>query len=81
MPTPKNRSDAPSYADASAELDAILAEIETGDADIDVLSEKVTRAAALVKICREKLAGTELRVKKVVEDLAAGTPEDGADGD
>lgn len=81
MANKKNHDDTPSYAAASAELDAILAEIETGDADIDVLSEKVARAAELVKFCREKLAGTELRVKKVVEDLAAGTLEGAADGD
>lgn len=80
MANKKNHDDVPGYAAASAELDSILAEIETGDADIDVLSERVTRAAELVKLCREKLAGTELRVKIVVEDLAAGAAES-ADGD
>ena len=35
----------PTYEEASAELDEILSDIETGDADIDVLSEKVERAA------------------------------------
>ena len=59
------------YSEAAAELAAILHEIETGDADIDVLSEKVERAAALIRDCREALEGTELRVKKVVADLAA----------
>jgi exodeoxyribonuclease VII small subunit len=65
------------YADGAAELESILDEIESGDADIDVLSEKVERAATLIKLCREKLAGTELRVNKVVEELAA----DAQDGD
>ena len=69
-----------SYADGSAELESILDEIESGDADIDVLSEKVERAAALIKLCQEKLAGTEMRVNKVVEELVADTTdEEGAE--
>ena len=44
--------------------------------DIDALSEKVERAAALIKLCRDKLAGTELRVRKVVDDLAAALDDD-----
>jgi exodeoxyribonuclease VII small subunit len=58
------------YAQASAELEEILDAIESGTADVDVLSEKVERAAELIRYCRETLAGTELRVRKVVEDLA-----------
>ncbi|MEZ5964373.1 MAG: exodeoxyribonuclease VII small subunit [Planctomycetota bacterium] len=73
------------YTAASRELEAILDAIEGGDIDIDALSDKVERASALIKICREKLAGTELRVKKVVEDLTATLDDDQdtaeADGD
>lgn len=58
------------YTQASAELEEILDAIESGTADVDVLSEKVERAAELIRFCRETLAGTELRVRKVVEDLA-----------
>ena len=65
-----------SYAEGAQELDNILAEIESGDADIDVLSEKVERAADLIKLCREKLTKTELRVNKVVEDLGAEQEEE-----
>lgn len=64
------------YTAASRELDTILNEIENGAADIDVLSERVERAAFLIKLCREKLAGTELKVKKVVDDLAAAATID-----
>ena len=64
------------YAEGSAELESILDAIESGDADIDVLSEKVERASDLIKICREKLSGTELRVNKVVEELAAESSSD-----
>jgi len=65
----KKKTD-PTYGEGAAELETILAEIESGDADIDILSEKVERAADLIKLCREKLTKTELRVSKVVEGLA-----------
>lgn len=71
MSTGDAKSSDLSYTAASRELDAILDAIEAGDTDIDALSEKVERAAVLIKLCREKLAGTELRVRKVVDELAA----------
>jgi exodeoxyribonuclease VII small subunit len=79
---PKKKSDL-GYAEASAELEQILQEIESGEIDLDVLSDKVERAAALIALCREKLAGTEAKVKKVVADLAAtvGNGENEGDGD
>jgi exodeoxyribonuclease VII small subunit len=61
----------PSYADATAELERILDDIERGAVDIDVLTQKVARAAALIKQCRERLTGTEMRVAKVIEGLVA----------
>ena len=67
------------YGEASDELTSILDEIESGAADIDVLSARVERAAELIRICREKLSGTELQVRKVVEELATELAEDAAD--
>ncbi len=70
------------WSEASEELEAILDEIEGGAADIDVLSEKVERAAELIQVCRQKLSGTELRVQKVVEELArTETPGDETEDD
>lgn len=69
------------YTAASRELDAILDAIEAGQADIDVLSEKVERAAFLIRHCRERLAGTELRVKKVVDELTQSLSEEAQRGD
>ena len=63
------------YTQGAEELETILEAIESGDADIDVLSEKVERAAELIKVCREKLTATELKVTKVVEELAAEQEE------
>lgn len=57
------------YTEAATELETILEAIESGDADVDVLGEKVERAATLIKFCREQLTGTEQRVEKVVADL------------
>ncbi|MCA8944363.1 MAG: exodeoxyribonuclease VII small subunit [Planctomycetes bacterium] len=67
------------YSEASTELETILDEIETGDADIDVLSDKVERAATLIRDCREALEGTELRVRKVVEELTKDADESDED--
>ena len=64
------------YAQGAQELETILAEIESGDTDIDVLSEKVERAADLIERGREKLTKTELRVNRVVEGLGAEQAEE-----
>lgn len=75
MSDKKKKGSEPSYAEASAELETILAEVESGEIDLDLLSEKVERAASLLTLCRERLAATETKVKKVVADLHAGTTE------
>lgn len=79
MSEKKKKGDAPTYSEASAELEAILTEVEGGEIDLDLLSEKVERAAALLALCRERLAATETKVKKVVADLHAGTTDRGDD--
>ncbi|HEX5051087.1 MAG TPA: exodeoxyribonuclease VII small subunit [Planctomycetota bacterium] len=71
MSDKKKKGEEPTYADASAELEQILRDIESGEIDLDVLSDKVERAAALLTFCRDKLAATETKVKKVTADLAA----------
>ena len=67
------------YTQAAEELETILDEIESGTADVDVLGEKVERASTLIRFCRETLSGTELRVRKVVEDLTAAAAEESTD--
>lgn len=59
------------YTKAFEELQRIVAEIEDGDISIDVLSEKVKRAASLIKICKDKLRETETDVAKILKDLDA----------
>mgnify|MGYP002624577272 FL=1 len=65
----------PTYAVATAELERILDEIESGEIDLDELSEKVERAAALLAVCRQRLAATETKVRKVTAELAAATAD------
>lgn len=62
-------SDDIAYADAMAELEAILADIEQEDVDIDVLAEKVRRASHLVRVCRERIQGARMHVEQVVTEM------------
>jgi exodeoxyribonuclease VII small subunit len=71
MSDKKKKGDGPTYAEASGELEQILQDIESGEIDLDLLTEKVERAAALLTVCRQKLAATATKVKKVTDDLAA----------
>ncbi len=57
------------YTEAIAELEAIVAEIEEGSVTVDELSEKVKRAALLLKVCKEKLTSTEDDVKKILDEI------------
>ncbi|MFT4514074.1 MAG: exodeoxyribonuclease VII small subunit [Planctomycetota bacterium] len=76
----KKKSDEPSYAELSGELETILDEIESGEIDLDELSDKVERAATLLSQCRKKLAATETKVKKVTTELQKAM-EDQESGD
>ncbi len=57
------------YTEAYTELEEIVGEIENGEISVDELSEKVKRAAYLIKICKEKLTSTEEDVSKILKDL------------
>lgn len=81
MSEPASPRETLTYSAAAAELEEILDEIESGTVDIDVLTHKAERAAALIKLCREKLAGTEMKVTKVIEGLEAEQDRDAEDGD
>ena len=60
-----------SYKEAVEKLRRIVAEIEQGDLDIDLLSDKVKEATRLIKLCKEKLYKADEEVKKVLEELEA----------
>jgi len=62
----------PTYTEAFEELQQIVEEIENGEISVDVLSEKVNRAALLIKICKSKLTSTEEEVSKILKELETG---------
>lgn len=64
------------YAEAMAELEAILAEIEDDAVDVDVLTRKVARAAQLVRWCRGRIDGARVDVERIVAELAPDDPSD-----
>ncbi len=58
-----------SYAEALAELDDILTQLEASSVDVDVLADRVARGATLVRYCRQRLQVVRLDVDTVVEQL------------
>lgn len=57
------------YEQAFKELQEIVQEIESGDIDIDQLSEAIKQASVLVKVCETKLKATEQEVQVLLESL------------
>ena len=57
------------YTEAFNELQLILQQIESGEPDVDELTEKVKKAAELIKICKSKLYDTETEIEKILDDL------------
>ena len=58
-----------SYKEAVTEIEEILEQIETGELDVDELSEKVKRVSLLVSMCREKLHNTEEEIEKILGEM------------
>ncbi|HAM51649.1 MAG TPA: exodeoxyribonuclease VII small subunit [Nitrospiraceae bacterium] len=59
------------YTSAITELEEIVIEIESGEADVDVLTAKVKRASELIKFCKDSLRDTQREVGRVLEDIEA----------
>ena len=57
------------YADALAELDTILRELEGTDVDVDRLATRVARAAELIALCRTRITNAKLHIDQVVAHL------------
>ncbi|HET6243016.1 MAG: exodeoxyribonuclease VII small subunit [Bacteroidetes bacterium] len=69
-------SDKYKYTEAFDELQSIVSEIEQGEISVDELSEKVKRAAFLIKICKTKLTTTEEDVNKILKELDKASDEE-----
>ena len=57
------------YESAYQELSEIAEQIEAETISVDVLAEKVKRAAFLVDYCQTKLRATETEVNKIISQM------------
>ncbi len=57
------------YESAYRELQQIAKEIENESVSVDVLAERVKRAAELITFCQDKLRKTEEEVSKIIEQM------------
>jgi len=58
------------YTEAVAELENILLELENNtDVNMDVISEKVKRAAVLMEFCKKQLHELDTELEKMMEHL------------
>ena len=72
------------YAEAMAELEQILRDLEGDDLDVDKLASRVERASLLISLCRERIGAARVQVERVVANLdsEADSPVGtGTDGD
>jgi exodeoxyribonuclease VII small subunit len=58
-----------SYSKDLTELEAIVSQIEEEEISVDELSEKVKRAAQLIKNCKQLLRTTEEEVAQILKEL------------
>jgi exodeoxyribonuclease VII small subunit len=59
------------YAEALAELEEILGELEGDEVDVDTLAQHVQRASTLIEMCRERIGSARLRIEEVVAQIDA----------
>lgn len=59
----------PTYTQALAELESILASMRSEVCDIDTLAARTSRAAELLEICRKKLTATEEELSQILQTL------------
>ena len=69
------------YAEAMAELEEILDELEGDHLDVDVLAERVRRASELLTACRERITRAQADVDKIVADLDDFEADDSDDSE
>lgn len=57
------------YTQAKTELEEIVKSIESGELDVDALTEKVKRASELITFCKDKLTKTDKELQKIIENI------------
>ena len=59
-----------SFNEAIVRIEEILHNIESGELDVDRLSEQVKTASELIKQCQKKLKTTEEEINSIFSDLS-----------
>lgn len=59
------------YKEAAERLRCIVAEIEGGELDVDLLAERVKEATGLIRFCKEKLFKVDEEVRRALEESEA----------
>jgi exodeoxyribonuclease VII small subunit len=59
-----------SFNDAVLRIEEILKNIESGELDVDRLSEEVKRASDLIKQCQKKLRTTEEEINSIFKEMS-----------
>lgn len=62
-----------SYQDAIREIEEIIRKIESGELNVDELTDKVKRASVLLEICRKKLKTADEEISKIIEGMKEDT--------
>ena len=57
------------YSEAIAELEKIVAEMQSENCSIDNLSAYTSRSLELLKVCKAKLLTTDEELKKILAEL------------
>jgi len=67
--------EAPGYTDALQRLEAIVAELERGGADLETTVKMVEEGTALLRVCQSHLEDAEGRVRRLRLDEAEAEVE------
>jgi exodeoxyribonuclease VII small subunit len=58
-----------SYKDAVKEIEEIISKIESGELNVDQLTDKVKRVSLLLDICRKKLKTVDEEISRIIEGM------------
>lgn len=58
------------YTQAKKKLEEIVYSIESGELDVDTLTEKVKRASELISFCKSKLTKTDEELQKILNEIS-----------
>ena len=56
------------YSQALARLQKIVAQIDSGELEIDQLADKIKEANAIIAFCNDKLTKADKEIKKMAEE-------------